>query len=75
MSVSFTNEFFCEFVENFRTKNVEAFGEQKQNKLTVFDVTTAAMNMDENCLLHVSSVSVTQCGFHHKTHPLSFWEP
>lgn len=66
---------FVESVENFGIRMSEPSREQRENKLIAFDVTTAAANMDENCLPHVSSVSVTQCGFHHKTHPLSFWEP
>lgn len=41
----------------------------KQNSLIDFNV-FAAMNT-ENCLLHVSSVSVTYVVFHHNTQPLS----
>lgn len=59
----------------FRVRMSELLENKRENKLIGFDVTAAAVNMDENCLPHVSSVSVTQCGFHHKTHPLSFWEP
>lgn len=53
----------------------EPLENKRKNKFIVFDVTTAAANMDENSFPHVSSMSVTQCGLHHKTHPLSFWEP
>lgn len=50
------------------SKNV--FGELKEKQANnAFDL-TAAVNIHENCLPHVSSVSVKQCGFHHKTHPL-----
>lgn len=50
------------------SKNV--FGELKEKQANnAFDL-TAAVNSHENCLPHVSSASVKQCGFHHKTHPL-----